>query len=380
MRLLPSRFEASNYKSLARVSLPLKGLTILVGRNGAGKSNIVDALRFISDALRVNLDHALRERGGVEEVRRRASRRPPNFRLAIDLESSDKKLVAHYEFVVGPVSGGGYEVVREEARVEVREEAKAHYYTLDKGEVVNASRPFSAKPSSKDLFLRSITAEPGFDELYAALTDIATYNPNPATIRELQDPDALPLLRRDGRNLPSVWHQLPEDRRERVEAYLKTLVPGFTRVERKTLGPKETLGFKQRWDNKNDWWFYAYSISDGTLRLTALLVAIFQPTPSMVAVEEPEVALHPAAARGFADALLEAATEKPILVTTHSTDILENQNISPEQVFVVHMHQGKTQLISPGFWVKELVEKHLYTLGELHRLDQLAEYPMEIEQ
>jgi hypothetical protein len=197
MRLRPIRFEARNYKSLADVDLPLRGLTVLVGRNRSGKSNVVDALRFISDALRVNLDHALRERGGVEEVRRRASRRPPNFRLSLHLEPS-----AYYEFEIAPVWGRGYEVLREEARV------GNHYYKVESGSISEASRSFSAKPSSQDLFLRSVTAEPGFEELYAALIGIATYNPNPAAIRELQDPDPSPLLRRDGRNLPSILTQV----------------------------------------------------------------------------------------------------------------------------------------------------------------------------
>jgi len=364
MRLRPIRFEARNYKSLADVVLPLRGLTILVGRNGSGKSNVVDALRFISDALRVNLDHALRERGGVEEVRRRASRRPPNFRLSLHLAPS-----AYYEFEIAPVGGGGYEVLREEARV------GNHHYKVERGSISEASRSFSAKPSSQDLFLRSVTAEPGFEELYAALVGIATYNPNPAAIRELQDPDPSPLLRRDGRNLPSILAQLSKDRPEkvqRVQSYLERLVPGIKGVERKSLGPKETLQFRQEWDNKNNWRFYAYSMSDGTLRLLALLVAVFQVEPSLVAVEEPEVALHPGAARGLTEALLEAAEEGPILITTHSADILDNQSISPSQVFIVEMIRGRTHLYSPGLWVKESVEKQLYTLGELHRLDQLA--------
>jgi predicted ATPase len=360
MRLRPIRFEARNYKSLADVVLPLRGLTILVGRNGSGKSNVVDALRFISDALRVNLDHALRERGGVEEVRRRASRRPPNFRLSLRLEPS-----AYYEFEIAPVWGRGYEVLREEARVD------NHYYKVESGSISEASRSFSAKPSSQDLFLRSLTAEPGFGELYAALVGIATYNPNPAAIRELQDPDPYPLLRRDGRNLPSILAQLSKDRRERVQTYLETLVPGIKGVERKSLGPKETLQFRQEWDNKSNWRFYAYSMSDGTLRLLALLVAIFQVEPSLVAVEEPEVALHPGAARGLTEALLEAAEERPILIATHSADVLDNSSIDPDQVFVVEMIRGRTHLYSPGLWVKELVKEQLYTLGELHRLDQL---------
>jgi recombinational DNA repair ATPase RecF len=60
-----------NYKSIAACAVELGGLTFLVGPNGAGKSNFLDALRFVADSLRTSLEHALRDRGGINEVRRR---------------------------------------------------------------------------------------------------------------------------------------------------------------------------------------------------------------------------------------------------------------------------------------------------------------------
>ncbi len=61
-----------NYKSIAACDVQLCPLVFLVGPNGAGKSNFLDALRFVADALRTSLDHALRDRGGIKEVRRRS--------------------------------------------------------------------------------------------------------------------------------------------------------------------------------------------------------------------------------------------------------------------------------------------------------------------
>jgi hypothetical protein len=245
------------------------------------------------------------------------------------------------------------------------------HYRVERGSISEASRPFSAKPSPQDLFLRWVATEPGFDELYGALAGVATYKPNPDAIRELQDPDSFPLLRRDGRNLPSILARLPEDRLGRVQAYLGRLVPGIKGAERKPLGPKETLRFRGEWGGKKDGRFYAHSMSDGTLRLLALLVAAFQATPSLVAIEEPEASLHPGAIRGLTEALLEAAEEKPVLVATHSPEVLDNPPITPDQVFVVEMIRGETHLHRLGPSAKGVVGKGLYTLGELHRLDQL---------
>ncbi len=361
MRLKLARFEARDYKSLAHVALPLRGLTVLVGRNGAGKGDVVDALGFVGDALRTDLDQALRERGGVGEVLRRGSGHPSSFRLSLHLEPS-----ARYEFEIAPVGDRGHEVVREEACV-----GDLHHYRVERGSIGEPSRNFSAKPRSQDLFLRWVATESGFEELYAALAGVAAYKPDPGAIRELRDPDPSPLLRRDGRNLPSVLGRLPPERLERVQAYLGELVPGIKGVERQSLGPKETLQFRQEWSGKRDRLFYAHSVSDGTLRLLALLVAAFQANSSLVAIEEPEASLHPGTVRGLTEALLEAAEERPVLLATHSADVLDNPSIDLDQVFVVEMARGKTHVRGLESSVKELVRKGQYTLGELHGLDQL---------
>ena len=82
-----TRVALRNYKSVAACDVALAPLTVLVGANGAGKSNFLDALRFTAQALRFSLDHALRERGGVNEVRRRSRGRPNHFGVRLDFQS-----------------------------------------------------------------------------------------------------------------------------------------------------------------------------------------------------------------------------------------------------------------------------------------------------
>jgi predicted ATPase len=59
------RVRLKNYKSIATCDVRLGRLVALVGRNGSGKSNFLDSLRFVADGLTTTLDHALRERGGL---------------------------------------------------------------------------------------------------------------------------------------------------------------------------------------------------------------------------------------------------------------------------------------------------------------------------
>ncbi len=66
-----NRVILRNYKSIATCNVKLGPLTYLIGANGSGKSNFLDALHLIRDALNGTLDNALNERGGLSEVRRR---------------------------------------------------------------------------------------------------------------------------------------------------------------------------------------------------------------------------------------------------------------------------------------------------------------------
>ena len=71
MPVLLRRVALHNYKSIGQCKVDLSSLNVLVGPNGSGKSNFIDALRLISESLSETLDYAIRQRGGIGEVRRR---------------------------------------------------------------------------------------------------------------------------------------------------------------------------------------------------------------------------------------------------------------------------------------------------------------------
>jgi predicted ATPase len=122
--------------------------------------------------------------------------------------------------------------------------------------------------------------------------------------------------------------------------------------------------------------FDAASMSDGTLRVLAALTAVFQNVPpygypSVVGIEEPESALHPAAIRALVAALDEATLRMQVLLTTHSPDLLDVEEVKPENVRVVQMIDGRT-IIGPVDEANvEIVGRQLNTLGGLERDDRL---------
>ena len=117
-------------------------------------------------------------------------------------------------------------------------------------------------------------------------------------------------------------------------------------------------------------------MSDGTIRALAALIAAFQivlpkGSPSVVGIEEPETALHPAAMRALVDALDEATQRTQILLTTHSGDLLAGRDISAGQVLVVRNRDRQTYLTPVDPASREIIAKELYSLADLQRMDKL---------
>ncbi len=374
--VLLHRVRLRNYKSIAACDVTLGELTFLVGPNGSGKSNFLDALRFVRDSLRTSLDHALRERGGIQEVRRRSGGHPRHFGVRLDWRLPDGTS-GHYGFKIAAQAHGAYEVRQEDCSVQGRVHGE---FRVRGGKVVKAHPPGPAAASDR-LYLVSASGLPPFRGVYEALSRMGFYNLNPDRIRDLQDPHSGDLLERDGSNLTSVLWQLETsapDRKQRVEEYLSNLVPGLHGVDVIEMGPKETLEFRQSVAGaKHPWRFLAANMSDGTLRALGILVCLFQagnrghPKTPLVGIEEPEVALHPAAAGVLLDALREAAQTCQVVVTTHSPDLLDSENVPTEAILAVEAEEGATRIAPVDEAGRSAIRDRLYTPGELLRMNQL---------
>lgn len=354
----------------------------LVGPNGAGKSNFLDAIRFVADALRSSLDHALRDRGTIKEVRRRSGGHPNHFALRFDF-SLPSGQSGHYSFRIGAKPAGAYEVQNEECCVydSTNPLAPTHKFHIQSGKVLAAS--FSLVPAtlSDRLFLVAASGIPEFRPVFDALSRIEIYNLNPREIAAMQKPDPGVILRRDGSNAASVLQQFSLDAREHVKSSLSRIVPGISDAEAKTLGSQETIEFRQIVKGQeHPWRFLAGAMSDGTLRAFGILLAAFQASsarpgtlaPLLIGLEEPEMALHPAAASVLLSALREGAQHCQILVTSHSPDLLDNSNISTEQLLAVDNLDGLTRIGPIDEAGREVLRKNLFTPGELLRQNQLA--------
>ncbi len=381
---LITRVVLKNYKSIAACDVQLGPLTFLLGRNGSGKSNFLDALRFVTDALNLSLDHAVRNRGGIDGVRRRSRGHPNHFSIRLGF-ALPEGATGHYAFRIGTRSPGGYKVQTEECKIQHELLGPEEHFRVDNGSVTHTSVKVAPAAVPDRLYLVNASGLPEFRPVYEAFSRMGFYNFNPNKIRDLQDPDPGNVLMRDGGNLTSVLTQLAPTVKTDIEEYLAVIVPGIRSVDVKDFGPKETLEFRQDvTGDTHPWRFLGNNMSDGTLRALGILVALFQGGPDtqkrvpLVGIEEPEIALHPAAAGALLDALRDGAHKTQVITTSHSPDLLEDKHLDVDSILAVEAYDGNTVIAPVDEVSRSVVRDKLFTIGELLRKDQLQPDPASI--
>jgi predicted ATPase len=392
------RVRIRGYKSIAFCDVALEPLTILVGRNASGKSNFLDALAFLSDCVKRGVSETVQRRGNMQALLCRSvesnaltfeietrfttgdthSEHEARYRLNIPAVHTAGVLThgePEEELSIKAVSTGWQGKV---SRVGTPRKLQVFSGNVEPGIQVLPTNtvPLSIAPGQ---LMLNYLGQPPYSEFANSLWRMAFYNFIPEAMRPVQLVTSGPLLK-TGWNLASVLdstRQNDEWAFERVGRYLSAVVPEVERFEVVRYGGYQTIHF---WlgpnspDKKLD--FDAFSMSDGTLRVLAALTAVFQNVsvwgcPSVVGIEEPETALHPAAMQALVDALDDATQRTQILLTTHSADLLSGRDVNPGQVLVVRNRGGNTQITPLDPASREIVEKELYSLADLQRMDKL---------
>jgi predicted ATPase len=323
----------------------------------------------------------LRDRGGLNEVRRRSAGHPRHFLIAVDVQLEETTR-AHYSIEIAAGKRASY-IIRDE-RCSIGTGPLAVSYHIRDGELSSAS--FESRPSvSKDrLYLTKILSIPQFDKLHKYLTGLRFYDLDPGEIKELQPPDVGDALAFDGWNCASVWSTIESDHpdiKERLEDFLAQIAQGVTAVTSDFVGPKATLRFSQQVSGSEyPWNFFALNMSEGTLRAFGVLLALFQPSTEdnpipFVAIEEPERGIHPAAMGVILDAIKVAAASRQIIATSHSPDLLDRPDIDSDSILAVTSIEGKTVIGPIDDSGRSVLRDRLYTVGELLRKNQLQPSP-----
>mgnify|MGYP000714984710 CR=1 FL=1 len=381
-----TRLKVKNYRSIEEIDLPLSPLTVLVGKNGAGKSTILDVLAFVRDALTEGLGSAIRKRGDVHSiVKWTPNQEQHDIEVALFFDSNRQdELNGSYSFTYGKFNGNAYEVKQEECvinqsgykgfRMERFADGTTHLYD-------NLSvKPSTAKYRSVEelgFYLAPFsdnidTAEETMDQVKVLLTDTEVYNIPPENIRSPQARADDAKLWGDGKNLASVLYRLQSDEATfgRIRSALHQIVPNVEDIRVRGLDDYYSISLKHHRKDDAEAWFSLRHESDGTLRALALLTALYQDyTHSCIAIEEPETAIFSRNLGIIADALYEATLRRQVIITTQSPDLISC--FAADDLRIVTEVDGATTAGTLDKTQLRIIEKELFNAGELLRLEGL---------
>lgn len=332
------RIALKNWRNFKSVDTELRERMFLVGPNASGKSNLLDAFRFLRDIAQPGggLQEAVRERGGLSRIRCLAARRYPDVEIEVDIaDNGSSDAVWRYAIGIKQQPRGdrkpyvGYERVWEGARQVLSrpdndDDDDAERLTQTHLEQVSANATF--RPVAK--FLESVS--------YLHLVPQLVRHPRKFSGPGVAgDPFGRAFLERIARTPQKTRNA----RLRAIEKALKFAVPQLKElchVVDSTEGGVPHLeavyehwrphGAKQR----------ERDFSDGTLRLIGLFWCLLE-SDSLLLLEEPELSLNSAIVARL-PALMHKSLRKrrrQILVSSHSADLLSDKGIGPEEVLLL---------------------------------------------
>lgn len=388
MRL--TSIEINHFKSLCDIELQnLSPLTLLIGANGVGKSNLIDALRFLRDMVSEGLDHAVSKRSGIITIRQHSANKP--YDISIKISFSDelengKSWDGFYEITISSLSEGNYQIKRESAKwleqaYDIDEESgkvidlgiieQSFTRSVDGTLSLNNNKRKTQLPKDQP----ALGSRGGmWGKIASPITDFVSHfrfsSIFPNTLREPSRPDTDKILKESGENWASIIKALKKTSAgkqslERVREMMQVVMPALQDVSVRTAGAYLVPQFRVKDNNKasaHD--FDPVQISDGTLRIFGILLALYQnPPPPFIALEEPEQTVHPAVLSMLSEAFREVSERTQLLITSHSPYLVDF--FEAEEIRIVSMQNGKTRISPIKQSQVESVKENLISLQEL---------------
>jgi predicted ATPase len=355
------RIEIEGYKSIATCDLELRRLNVLVGANGAGKSNFIGAFGLLGAIVNGNLQLAVRRSGGASSILHGGPKQTSRLRLHARFG------VNQYEAILAPVSGDTLVFERETCYFEGDHYPGLHPYTIASG-ALESNLERAATEQNVPRYCR---------EAMLSWRVFHFHDTSPqAGAKQLQPLQDDEFLRSDGSNLAPFLFRLRSthpDHYRRIVDSIRLVAPFFRdfNLRPDRVNPDR---IQLEWSQAgSDQYFNGHTLSDGTLRFICLSTLLLQPDPpSVVVVDEPELGLHPFAITQLADMLRATSATRQLVVSTQSVTLL-NQ-VDPEDVIVTEQRDGASTFERPDWealqlWLKE------YAVGDLWEKNVLGGRP-----
>jgi predicted ATPase len=341
-----AKIELRNWRNFTRADLDLADRVFVVGPNASGKSNFLDAFRFLRDLVvrGGGLEQAIHNRDGMSKVRSLYARRVPEVSVAVEVANGNSGW--RYELAFTNRSG-----TSEEPRV-VREIVEK--FGPD-GRIRIRTRPTDDDAADDQLLsqthIEQIAQNGAFRELAEFFGTISYLHLVPHLVREGQvkplstigaDPFGRDLLDQ----IRATHHKVREKRLKHIQEVLEIVAAPLTelRFEEDAVGRPHLSAKFRHWRPRG-----AYhnegQFSDGTLRLIGFLWAL-QEDRGPLLLEEPELSLQASLVRqlaGFIHRAQRAGGGRQVILSTHSDDLLADEGIAPEEIVLIETSEEGSQ-------------------------------------
>jgi predicted ATPase len=324
-----NHLKVTGFKSIKELDLELRQLNVLIGANGAGKSNLISLFQLINQVVEKNLELFVGVCGGADFMLHFGQKVTKELKVTLDFEKIS------YEFSLIPT--------KEDTLIFSAE--KIFSTGIDKKDVIS----FGTGHKETRL-IEKIQKEPGKDagSMLEAIKNWKIYHfhdtSESSKLKQTVNINDNFMLRPDASNLAAFLLYLknvhPRDYQNLVDT-IRLAAPFFDDfVLQPTQYNKEFI--KLEWKEKgSDAYFNAHSLSDGTLRFICLATLLLQPDlPPIILIDEPELGLHPYAITLLAGLLRSTATKAQVIVATQSVTLV-NQLV-PEDIIVVDRHKKQS--------------------------------------
>lgn len=383
------------FRSLRHVTWEPGQLNVLIGPNGSGKSNLLRAIELLRRSAQGNLPQAILQRGGITPLLWDGQADELAWRVRLDplpTAAPHSKEALTYELRLRQLGGT--------SSYRVENEQLANYHLVELGQFDTPKKLLERRPGHSVIFdteERRLVAHDGSisdDQTLLSQASGPFMNPKVTAFGDLLcgwglyndvhvDSDA-PLrqaaiarldkqVSADGQNLVPVLHTLYTGSRD-----FKRIVDDAMRVafdgeyEEMVFAPAadQRVQLRVRWKSLQTAQSAA-DLSDGTIRFLLLLAILANPNPSdLIAIDEPEMGLHPSMLPLVAEHAAEAATRGQVILATHSAQLLDAFTAEAPTTTVMRSEAGETRLsVVDGDELKRWLQQ--YTLGTLFRSGEL---------
>jgi len=393
------KIRVTNFKSFKDLEIELGRFNVIIGANASGKSNFVQIFKFLRDTTIYGLDNAISMQGGVDYLRNIniGSSKELSLEIVSDLEYG--KIISHakereglgvrtfetiYKMALGfKKNGREYEIIEDKItqrfkiiRLGIKGKNIEEKEIIGKGWIILSHTKGRIKidsfnisegiPINKNDIIPQFILEERLDPqspliiLFPLLRIPLFFNKtlicdfDPRMPKRATTVTGKAEIEEDGSNLAIVLKNILEDREKRRKLFnlITNILPFVNNMGVEKLADKSLLFKIEEIYTKKGNFLPASSISDGTINVTTLIVALYFERKWMTIIEEPERNIHPYLISKVVEMMKDASRNKQVIITTHNPEIVKYAGL--ENILLVSRDRDGFSIITKPSMHKEV--------------------------